>query len=302
MPGNFVHNDTNPQATIGREDRQWYAMYADDVYATDVHGDIEGTTGINDDVQAALDLKAPLASPALTGTPTTPDAASGTDTSQIANCRFVANAIASGGGTGTRSLFSGLMSAVPTQSLTGLNTWVNQGSATIAETDAGLTIYSPAHSGTSLNMLIKSAPSTPYTITGLFARSCRQKVGYPQAGFGWYASSSGKVLTLGWNSDPSAVAQLMVAYLPSPTSWGGAYVTDAYFSPGCIWLRLVDDGTTVYFKFSHDGVHFVTMYSVAKSSSYLGSAGHDKICIFADGQSYPIYWTVMSYAEAASAL
>jgi hypothetical protein len=44
--------------------------------------------------QAALDTKAPLASPALTGTPTVPTAAIGTNSTQIANTAFVNSAIA----------------------------------------------------------------------------------------------------------------------------------------------------------------------------------------------------------------
>ena len=43
--------------------------------------------------QAALDLKAPLASPALTGTPTAPTAAPGTNTTQIATTAFIKTAI-----------------------------------------------------------------------------------------------------------------------------------------------------------------------------------------------------------------
>lgn len=48
------------------------------------------------DVEDALDLKAPLASPALTGTPTAPTAAAGTNDTQIATTAFVKNAIDSG--------------------------------------------------------------------------------------------------------------------------------------------------------------------------------------------------------------
>jgi len=44
-------------------------------------------------LQAALDAKAPLASPGLTGTPTAPTAASGTNTAQLATTGFVAAAI-----------------------------------------------------------------------------------------------------------------------------------------------------------------------------------------------------------------
>ncbi len=43
--------------------------------------------------QTALDLKAPLASPGLTGTPTAPTAAVGTDTTQVATTAFVKAAI-----------------------------------------------------------------------------------------------------------------------------------------------------------------------------------------------------------------
>lgn len=48
--------------------------------------------------QAALDLKANLASPALTGTPTAPTATAGTNTTQIATTAFVTNAVSTGGG------------------------------------------------------------------------------------------------------------------------------------------------------------------------------------------------------------
>jgi hypothetical protein len=44
-------------------------------------------------LQAALDTKAPLASPALTGTPTAPTAVAGTNTTQLATTGFVAAAI-----------------------------------------------------------------------------------------------------------------------------------------------------------------------------------------------------------------
>ena len=45
-------------------------------------------------LQAALDAKTPLASPALTGAPTAPTAAAGTNTTQIASTAFVQAALA----------------------------------------------------------------------------------------------------------------------------------------------------------------------------------------------------------------
>jgi hypothetical protein len=52
-------------------------------------GDITGTLSSQTDLQTALDLKAPLASPALTGTPTAPTATAGTSTTQLATTAFV---------------------------------------------------------------------------------------------------------------------------------------------------------------------------------------------------------------------
>jgi len=56
-------------------------------------GNVDNTTDANKPIssatQTALDLKAPLASPALTGTPTAPTAAAATNTTQIATTAFV---------------------------------------------------------------------------------------------------------------------------------------------------------------------------------------------------------------------
>ena len=55
------------------------------------------TDGVTSNIQTQLDGKAPLASPALTGTPTAPTATSGTSTTQIATTAFVQSAISSVG-------------------------------------------------------------------------------------------------------------------------------------------------------------------------------------------------------------
>jgi hypothetical protein len=55
-------------------------------------GTITGTLSDQTDLQAALDAKAPLASPALTGTPTAPTASAGTNNTQIATTAYADNA------------------------------------------------------------------------------------------------------------------------------------------------------------------------------------------------------------------
>lgn len=60
-------------------------------------GNVDNTSDANKPVststQAALNAKASLASPALTGTPTTPTASAGTSTTQIASTAFVTSAL-----------------------------------------------------------------------------------------------------------------------------------------------------------------------------------------------------------------
>jgi len=61
-------------------------------------GGITGTLSAQTDLQSALDLKAPTASPTLTGTPAAPTATSGTSTTQIATTAFVGSAVSTHAG------------------------------------------------------------------------------------------------------------------------------------------------------------------------------------------------------------
>jgi hypothetical protein len=79
------------------------------VFATQPAGNVPASY-LDDNFNAA----APLASPALTGTPTAPTAANGTSTGQIATCAFVlANGGGSGGGITSITLACGSPSSLP---------------------------------------------------------------------------------------------------------------------------------------------------------------------------------------------
>jgi hypothetical protein len=56
------------------------------------------TDGVTSNIQTQMDLKAPLASPALTGTPTAPTATAGTNTTQLATTAFVQTATSTASG------------------------------------------------------------------------------------------------------------------------------------------------------------------------------------------------------------
>jgi hypothetical protein len=88
--------------------------------STDVGlGNVNNTSDANKPVstaqQTALNLKANLASPALTGTPTAPTATAGTNTTQVATTAFVTAAVTAGG-SGTTNL--GVTTAASTVTVT----------------------------------------------------------------------------------------------------------------------------------------------------------------------------------------
>ena len=67
----------------------------------DVNNTADTAKPVSTAQQAALDLKANLASPALTGTPTAPTATAGTNTTQLATTAFVTAAVSGNAGTAT---------------------------------------------------------------------------------------------------------------------------------------------------------------------------------------------------------
>ena len=85
---------TGTTSQYWRGDKTWQALNKAAVGLSNADNTSDANKPISTATQAALDDKAPLASPELTGTPTAPTAASGTNSSQLATTAFVSNAVA----------------------------------------------------------------------------------------------------------------------------------------------------------------------------------------------------------------
>jgi len=139
-------------------------------------------------------------------------------------------------------------------------TWENQGTSSVTDVK-GVVVLEPQSiaSGESLRMLLKAAPTPPYSITiAVQALSGNKTSGSgSQYGFCWRDSASGKVITWGpgcegtgypikfwhtrWASSTSVTTQVANYYIGS---------TNPY------WLRMTDDGTYRSIAFSGDGYRF----------------------------------------------
>jgi hypothetical protein len=108
-------------------------------------------------LQVAVNTKADLASPALTGVPTAPTATAGTNTTQISTTAFVTAALATIYPIG--SIYSSTVSTNP-NTLFGFGTWVAYGAGRVLIGQSGAGLYVAGNTGGSADAIVVSHTHT----------------------------------------------------------------------------------------------------------------------------------------------
>lgn len=161
--------------------------------------------------------------------------------------------------------------------------WINQGASSVTN-DAwgGITIKSPDTTN-QFRLRLKTAPSTPYTITANF------QVG---PGFAWSTSgtifglvlresSTGKfVLNFCETFDTAAFAK--VDSSSGPTALSGNQVD---FDTTEVWQQIVDDGTNIKTRVSSDGINFFEVKSEGRTVFLAGGPNQVGWCIHSRGEA-----------------
>ena len=161
-------------------------------------------------------------------------------------------------------------------------TWVNQGSAAVADTKGMMVLTTPSSTSTdSLRCLVKSAPGTPYEITvGMLAQSplyVSSSV-IPQFGICWRDSVSGKLLTYGWGMSNYPL-YFMYAQWTNPTTLSGGIFSYGTPINSPLWVRFGDDGTYRTVKVSCDGFNFAPVQAPQGRTVFLTA---DQVGVFAN--------------------
>ncbi len=188
--------------------------------------------------------------------------------------------LAATAGTGGTGLYRQVMSPTPTTVSTGLANWLNQGSAVASDSAVGLSINAPQSASTSLRGRYMAAPSPPYTIKVLIAAT-RNTYTQSSVGVGWYDGTAKLHVIQNIANNNASCPIIQVAKFNSVTAGAGTDFSSALNTFSLpIWLQIRDDGTNVSFAFSQDGANFLPVFTVAKSSGFLGASGYNNVIFF----------------------
>jgi beta-xylosidase len=138
-------------------------------------------------------------------------------------------------------------------------TWVNQGVATVANEAGGPEITAPALAGDNNRILVKAAPSTPYTVTANCVLTI-VNANYCAAGLCFRQSSNGRLATIQWQT-----ASFYAQKINNPTSYNSSYAVTATALTSNVWLRIADNGSNRIVSYSSNGVTWTQLYSVGNT-------------------------------------
>lgn len=143
--------------------------------------------------------------------------------------------------------------------------WVNQGSASVVTTNGGICLVGQVDSTLNVRLRVKTAPSPPYTVTAYLMPRLLD-INQHIAGICWRESGTGELGLFGIDTNGTGVL-LDFNNMNSPTSFNSAPFSNLIGTiPSGIWLRLEDDNTNRKLHWSWDGVNFMQVYSVARTT------------------------------------
>lgn len=193
-------------------------------------------------------------------------------------------------------LYARILSPTPSLAATALTNWVNQGASTAFDSAVGLTLDVPTSSTDNLVGRYRAAPAPPYTVTALIAatRNSSQSSG---TGIGWHdGSSKFHVLSFVTSSTNGSPVLTVQKWNSVSTLSGSDKISSSNGFSQPIWLRVSDNGTTISFSFSQDGLNFTNLFSTLKSSGFLGVTGYSNVIFMTNPRASRVFSTLMAWS------
>lgn len=153
-------------------------------------------------------------------------------------------------------------------------TWVNQEGATAVDQGGTILLTDPEHNGIDARLLVKAAPSTPYTITARFVRCCRAFSGSAFVRFGLLFRDSGgdAFRAILWQFTPNSSngTKIAVHSYAAPSGVVSALLAATFIGvdEDNSYFRIEDDGTDRNFYVSPDGITYLRIYTEANDAGF----------------------------------
>lgn len=162
---------------------------------------------------------------------------------------------------------------------------------TLTYANGHLKMVAPGSGGDNIRMAVKTVPiSTPYSVTTLISTSITAGV-YHYAGIAIYDAGSGKHLAYGPVTYPSGY---IATYLNSYNAFGpGGTIVGNGGGNNPSWLKFLNNGTTINFYTSPDGLTWTLFYS-QNTTAFLPAITHWGI--FSDNVTATVASTCTCYS------
>lgn len=209
-----------------------------------------------------------------------------------------------GGGGGGAGLFAGGMNPA-SRSTAGLTTNVNQqGTFSMGDGTQTVGFYiadSMFSGGDELEGIVAAYPGSAFQLDALI--NIQGPTGGSPGAFGGVAimnTTTGQTMLFGLRWSGGAWQPYVMTY-NSPTSFNSSLYSGsdlALANADRVWLRLVDNGTDITCSWSLNNILYTQVYTVAKSSSFLGSGGFNYLGAVIDPVNNALAMTVESWNAA----
>lgn len=182
--------------------------------------------------------------------------------------------------------------------------WVNQQTATTSTTNGGVVLSSPAPllAGDNLNIRVKTAPATPYTVRAGFL-SLLYPVNQTSVGLIFRESGTSKLVffRLMFDNTTTTKTDLVISVdkYTSPTVLSANYtvLTANVLKANLMWFAMRDDGVNLIFSYSNNNIDYKDFFTVARNNFF--TVGPDQVgyAINSNTTSGDAILTLLSWKE-----
>ena len=160
--------------------------------------------------------------------------------------------------------------------------WINQQTATTSTTNGGVVLSSPAPllAGDNINLRVKTAPATPYTVKAGFIPLL-----YPEnqtsTGLVFRETATSRIIFFRLMFDTTTTTKtdlvISVDKYTSPTVLSANYVVASanILKSSMMWFSVADDGVDLTFSYSNNNVDYTNFYQVARNDFF--TTGPDQV-------------------------